>query len=223
VEVLAGAYMLVRKAVLEATGGFDERFFMYGEDVDLSYRILQLGYKNLYLADSTVIHFKGESTKKDARYVTLFYKAMALFAEKHYGRQPLLLRLLLQLGIRARAAVSFAWNLLTGAGLTKMKQAVPIIITGTPEEIKEVNTILKKNRYPRASVQTAAPREALLSLIPVYNHAKIIFCLGDLRYREVISQLQKLPPAVTTLFHAAGSRSIVGSSSKNASGDALGG
>jgi GT2 family glycosyltransferase len=61
VEVLAGAYMLVRRSVLEATSGFDERFFMYGEDVDLSYRIRQLGYKNRYLAGSSIIHFKGES------------------------------------------------------------------------------------------------------------------------------------------------------------------
>ncbi|HEY4148790.1 MAG TPA: glycosyltransferase family 2 protein, partial [Chitinophagaceae bacterium] len=119
VEVLAGAYMMVRKSMLETTGGFDERFFMYGEDVDLSYRIRQLGYKNLYLADSTIIHFKGESTKKDAKYVALFYKAMELFVEKHYGKQAGWYKLLLRVAIRIRAAGSFVWNLLTGAGLKK--------------------------------------------------------------------------------------------------------
>ncbi len=223
VEVLAGAYMMVRKTVLEATGGFDERFFMYGEDVDLSYRIRQLGYKNLYLADSTIIHFKGESTKKDAKYVTLFYKAMALFVEKHYGKQPGWYTFLLQVAIRVRAALSFVANPFNGASLPLPgRKAVPMIITGTPEEIKEVDGILKKNKYPRASVQTAAPRESLLSLLPVYsNNTQIIFCLGNLRYSEVIRQLQQLPHAITVSFHAAGSRSIISSRSKNAGGDVM--
>ncbi len=85
-DVLAGAYMMIRKSVLDKTGGFDESFFMYGEDVDLSYRIQQAGYKNFYLADTTIIHFKGESTKRGSlNYVRMFYQAMSLFVKKHYG------------------------------------------------------------------------------------------------------------------------------------------
>jgi O-antigen biosynthesis protein len=64
VDVLAGAYMMIRREVLERIGGFDETFFMYGEDVDLSYRIQQAGYKNYYFPRTTIIHFKGESTKR---------------------------------------------------------------------------------------------------------------------------------------------------------------
>lgn len=86
VDVLAGAFMLIRKEVLDQVGSFDETFFMYGEDVDLSYRIQQAGYKNYYLADTTIIHFKGESTKRGSlNYVKLFYQAMSLFVHKHYG------------------------------------------------------------------------------------------------------------------------------------------
>jgi GT2 family glycosyltransferase len=86
VDVLAGAFMMIPKKVLKETGGFDERFFMYGEDVDLSYRIQKAGYKNYYVAETTIIHFKGESTKRGSlNYVRMFYNAMSLFVHKHYG------------------------------------------------------------------------------------------------------------------------------------------
>lgn len=87
VSVLAGAFMMIRKNILDTIGGFDETFFMYGEDIDLSYRIEKAGYKNFYFADSTIIHFKGESTKKGSmNYVHLFYNAMSIFVRKHYGQ-----------------------------------------------------------------------------------------------------------------------------------------
>jgi len=84
VDILSGAFMWARKETLDKTGGFDERFFMYAEDIDLSYRILQAGYRNYYFADATILHFKGESTRKDARYIRLFYTAMILFVRKHF-------------------------------------------------------------------------------------------------------------------------------------------
>ena len=86
VDVLSGAFMMVKKEVLQITGGFDERFFMYAEDIDLSYRIKKAGYKNYYFAGTTIIHYKGSSTKKDVRYVRQFYKAMSQFVKKYYGR-----------------------------------------------------------------------------------------------------------------------------------------
>jgi len=87
VDVLAGAFMMVRNKILDELGGFDERFFMYGEDVDLSYRIQKAGYKNYYIADTTIIHFKGESTKRESlNYVKMFYNAMSIFVQKHYGK-----------------------------------------------------------------------------------------------------------------------------------------
>lgn len=86
VDVLAGAFMMIRKEVLDKTGGFDEVFFMYGEDVDLSYRIQKAGYKNYYFPGTEIIHFKGESTKKGSmNYVRMFYNAMSIFVRKHYG------------------------------------------------------------------------------------------------------------------------------------------
>jgi GT2 family glycosyltransferase len=85
VDVLSGAFMMVKKEVLDKIGGFDERFFMYAEDIDLSYRIQKAGYKNYYFAGTSIIHYKGASTKKDVRYVRQFYRAMSQFVKKHYG------------------------------------------------------------------------------------------------------------------------------------------
>ncbi len=86
VDILCGAFMLLRKETLEKTGLLDETFFMYGEDIDLSYRITKAGYKNYYFAGTTIIHYKGESTKKGSiNYVKMFYNAMLIFSGKHFS------------------------------------------------------------------------------------------------------------------------------------------
>src|SRR5688572_5559323 len=83
IEVLTGAFIFIRKSVLEKTGLLDEAFFMYGEDIDLSYRITQAGYKIYYLPSTSIIHYKGESTKKSSlNYLLTFYQAMLIFTEK---------------------------------------------------------------------------------------------------------------------------------------------
>ena len=88
VDVLAGAFMLLRKTVLDKTGLLDEAFFMYGEDIDLSYRITEAGYKNYYYPGTRIIHYKGESTKKSSlNYVFVFYNAMIVFAKKHFSKE----------------------------------------------------------------------------------------------------------------------------------------
>jgi O-antigen biosynthesis protein len=88
VEILSGAFMLLRKTALEKTGYLDETFFMYGEDIDLSYRIIKAGYKNYYFPQTRIIHYKGESTKKSSiNYVFVFYNAMIIFARKHFSTQ----------------------------------------------------------------------------------------------------------------------------------------
>ena len=84
--VLVGAFMIIIQSAYHELGGFDEAFFMYGEDIDLSYRLLQLGYANFYCGNLPVIHFKGESTIKDRRYFRRFYKAMHIFQRKHFSQ-----------------------------------------------------------------------------------------------------------------------------------------
>ncbi|MEA3461316.1 MAG: glycosyltransferase [Bacteroidota bacterium] len=108
VDVLAGAFMFLRKETLEKTGYLDETFFMYGEDIDLSYRITQAGYRNYYFPHTTIIHYKGESTKKGSlNYVKMFYQAMIIFARKHFSsRKARTFSMLINMAIYFRATLS---------------------------------------------------------------------------------------------------------------------
>ena len=108
VDVLAGAFMLLRREVLEEIGLLDETFFMYGEDIDLSYRITKAGYKNYYFPDTRIIHYKGESTKKGSvNYVFVFYNAMIIFAKKHFtANNAALFSFLINTAIYFRAGIS---------------------------------------------------------------------------------------------------------------------
>jgi GT2 family glycosyltransferase len=101
VDVLAGAFMLIRRDLLERVNGFDEDFFMYGEDIDLSYRIQQAGYKNYYFPETQIIHYKGASTNKGSlRHIQSFYGAMSIFVDKHYtGSFALVVRPIIKTGI----------------------------------------------------------------------------------------------------------------------------
>jgi len=108
VDVLSGAFLLLRKQTLEKTGYLDEDFFMYGEDIDLSYRITQAGYKNYYFPDTRIIHYKGESTKKSSvNYVLVFYNAMIIFARKHFSKKNArVFSFLINLAVYFRAAIA---------------------------------------------------------------------------------------------------------------------
>ena len=86
VPVLVGAFMFIRKKVYEELCGFDEDFFMYGEDIDLSYRLIKKGYKNYYFGKITALHFKGESSIRDKTYAKRFYGAMRIFNKKHFSK-----------------------------------------------------------------------------------------------------------------------------------------
>jgi O-antigen biosynthesis protein len=110
IEILSGAFMLMRKSVIDEVGMLDEAFFMYGEDIDLSYRITQAGYKNYYFPKTRIIHYKGESTKKSSiNYVFVFYRAMIIFARKHFSHQNAnLFSIFINMAIYLRAAVAIA-------------------------------------------------------------------------------------------------------------------
>jgi len=127
IEVLSGAFMWMRKAAIDEVGMLDEDFFMYGEDIDLSWRIIKGGWENHYFAGTRIIHYKGESTKKGSlNYVSIFYRAMLIFAAKHFeGTQARSFNLLIRLAIYARASLSvvrrivsrLAWPVFEGVSL----------------------------------------------------------------------------------------------------------
>jgi GT2 family glycosyltransferase len=130
VDVLSGAFMLLRKSVLDEIGLLDETFFMYGEDIDLSYRVIQAGYKNYYFADTTIIHYKGESTKKGSlNYVRVFYNAMIIFAEKHFsGQQARAFIYMMRLAIYVRATLTLVVNVLKSI-LLPLSEALLIAVS----------------------------------------------------------------------------------------------
>ena len=106
IEVISGAFCFLRKKALDEVGLLDEDFFMYGEDIDLSYRLMKGGWENWYLPYS-ITHFKGKSTQKsDYRYVHIFYKAMLIFFRKHYSHLSLFYALPVKMAIYFRAAIA---------------------------------------------------------------------------------------------------------------------
>lgn len=107
IEIVSGAFMFIRKAALDRVGLLDETFFMYGEDVDLSYRVLVAGYKNYYLP-TYILHYKGESTKKDSlKYINAFHKAMVIFFKKHFSHYSSIYSVFITVTIVLKGVMSY--------------------------------------------------------------------------------------------------------------------
>jgi len=205
VAILSGAFMVIRKEVLDKTGGFDEQFFMYAEDIDLSYRIQQAGFVNYYIADTTIIHFKGESTKKNLQYVKLFYKAMDQFMRKHINGPSLFLFFM-------KMAVWFRSRLASVAYLfhrkDKNKKYHQSFLEGDKKNIDQLKPLL-----PTIG-RTIAPNAE--------ESDEIILCEGDrFSFKEIIEQIQQKKQLVSIKIHAANSHSIVGSDYKDRNGESI--
>jgi O-antigen biosynthesis protein len=168
VDVLAGAFMMIPKKVISEVGSFDEQFFMYGEDVDLSYRIQKAGYKNYYFADTTIIHFKGESTKRGSlNYVKMFYKAMSQFVTKHYGVTSAgVFNKFIQLSIFIRGSISGLGKFIRWIGL-------PLIDAGF---ILLCIWITKLFWYAKIKPDVKYIRETVVSTALVYTIIYIVTC-----------------------------------------------
>jgi hypothetical protein len=130
IQILSGAFMLMRSEALNKVGLLDETFFMYGEDIDLSYRIIKGGYKNYYFPETRIIHYKGESTKKSSvNYVFVFYRAMVIFAQKHFSQKNAkLFSFLINCAIYFRAGLAIMSRILKGIFLPFVD--ISILITG---------------------------------------------------------------------------------------------
>jgi GT2 family glycosyltransferase len=165
VDVLAGAFMMVRKNIVDITQGFDESFFMYGEDVDLSYRIQQLGYKNYYFGENSIIHFKGESTRRGSiNYVLMFYKAMNIFVQKHYSkRKAKMFSFLINIAIILRAGTSLLHRLFNKIGLPLL-DALVIFLCMYLTKIGWVKYIHDGVDFPAPFVAYAIPVFTILFL-----------------------------------------------------------
>jgi glycosyltransferase involved in cell wall biosynthesis len=209
VEILVGAFMLMRKAVYDEVGGFDEGCFMYADDIDLSYSILQKGYTNWYFGETTVIHYKGESTLRDEKYMRCFREAMQFFYQKHFGQS------------------FFSWFLMQGLrlgaflfSLQKKQQAVtqtkPIrsyVLVSNQEDLRD--SLAKK-------LQATVIRTAQLQVKEVLPQQEVVFDADFITNKACIAQMKQLAAAAVTFkIKPKNAQYIIGSNHSNDRGTVI--
>ncbi|MFI5154664.1 MAG: glycosyltransferase family 2 protein [Chitinophagales bacterium] len=206
VDVVAGAFMLLSKDVLHKTGAFDESFFLYGEDIDLSYRVQQAGFSNYYLGSQTILHFKGESTPKDAKHLKLFYKAMEQFIAKWFRDKYSFMGFQsLRIGIQIRKILAEMSPKFQSASKPK---AYKYWLTGDPLNISETIPSLER----AGKIITKESKKA----------SRIIFCEGkEYSFYEIIRQIQERNHSLSFAFHGLGTHSIVGSPAPTSMGEVI--
>ncbi len=202
IEILSGAYMCLRKDVIEKIGMFDENFFMYGEDIDLSYRVIQSGYKNYYYADSTIIHFKGESTSKDKTYRDRFYKAMIQFANKHFSK-----------------SYGFLYSILITCGIYFIK------FLSVFKKTSDISTINNNNSYYIISSDKinniSLPFKAInISPNDICNikNGTLIFSVNHINYRDIITIMEQYGSKFKYRFLFDNGKIMIGSDKKHIKG-----
>ena len=210
VDVLAGAFLMAPRAVLQETGGFDERFFMYGEDIDLSYRIQQAGFRNYYYGGTCIIHFKGESTRKNTvAYTRSFYHAMSQFARKYYPpARSWPFHVFIQSSIRLRGALAGAGVSVTRffSGMHRAPSREQVLVVGTPHSLDGVAAVLgnEGGAVPAQRVDPAGIDQlgALIRKIPVSRQEGIlvVFCEQDVPYQQIIGTLPEIPARCRAAF-----------------------
>jgi len=209
IEVLPGAFMFIRKETLEKTGLLDENFFMYGEDIDLSYRIINAGYKIYYYPEVKIIHFKGESSKRSPLNSTiLFYRAMLVFSEKHFrGKNKLLFEVLIKPAIYARGTVSLITvpllRLFPGHGNIFRPVRKSVIVSREQSYLK-ISDLIKKTGVKSAIAGRVAISkedmesevlgniEQLKEVIRINHIGEVIFSVKDMPVSRIIESMNSI-------------------------------
>lgn len=217
IDVIAGAYMMVPKNVLNEVGSFDEQFFMYGEDIDLSYRIKKAGYTNFLFADTTIIHFKGESTQKlNSKYIQYFYGAMGLFVKKHYRNSiGKFFSAFLHTAIMLKALQATIKNIFKKQISTEDYipfTATKIAVVADEKTFNAIQNSLLDNAY-------------ILSKAMEYDIDNtldtIVLSTTQLTGKHIITLMQQRHNYKNILLHIASANSIIGSNNKNKKGIAI--
>lgn len=216
VSILVGAFMLMKRSVYNEVGGFDEDYFMYGEDIDLSYKILKEGYHNFYFADETVVHFKGESTIKDVKYLHYFNNAMKIFYEKHF-KVNFFYDLVMKIGIRA-------WYLSKVFRMNQKEKRVSsverILYVGADETF--VKALQKEKNYQEVSMLSENSSEKeLREFIELSKVQEVIFDNQNIDYQSIINLMEGLKGLVNFKFRPKKSNFILGSNSSETRGELI--
>lgn len=148
IEIVSGAFMFIRKKALDEVGLLDETFFMYGEDIDLSYRVLKAGYQNYYIP-TNILHYKGESTKKDSlRYVNAFHKAMAIFFKKHFSHYSFIYSFFITLAIVIKGMMTYVAQKVRAWSCKKTeKHQLKFLLVGDGMNLQDMQAIMEKHRF----------------------------------------------------------------------------
>lgn len=204
--VLSGAFMMAEKKLLDTVGSFDEDYFMYAEDIDLSYRIQQAGFKNFYFADTAIIHFKGESTtKQSVEYINHFYGTMILFVKKHYPAiQGALYVLLLKMLMTVKKLIGSSKR---ETGNKALPAKVLIVAAG------ENNAPALQDHFSQI--------QHIESLSAAEKNSTVVFCEPGFSFAEIIRLMQENKNQYSFFIHASGTKSVVGSADKNDPGIAI--
>jgi len=187
IEVLVGAFMLMTRKVYNEVHGFNENYFMYGEDIDLSYKILNKGYRNYYFADTLTIHYKGESTIKDAKSLRYFHRAMDIFYKEHFKINKVY-------DFVMRIGIEF-WYLLKFFGLKKKMtpDELPktIVYLGTDKQVfDKIKSVDDKVVFYEFSDVKNLHR--LKAFIKEKNIKEVIFDNNDITYHQIIAHILEL-------------------------------
>lgn len=189
VPVLAGAFMMLRTDLTKKVGGFDEDFFMYGEDMDLSFRMITDGMVNYYLP-IPIIHYKGECTKTESlNYVKIFYEAMHIFYRKHYPRSSWVNKIVVKAAIVLRMCISaIKAKLISPLAATfkrKAKACDTYIISRRPNDI--IN-ILEAEGFSSNNIFKA---QSISDISTLKKCANIILDDRDMNYQSIINSIQQ--------------------------------
>ena len=155
IDVISGAFNMLRRKVLDEVGLLDEDFFMYGEDIDLSYRVLLGGWQNYYLP-YYILHYKGESTQKSSfRYVHVFYNAMLIFFNKHFGKKYVLVGYIIRLAVVFRAMLDMIIRLLDRILPERKQPDIPYLRFDLRKtSVSEMLSVLRNQDVPKKCIRS---------------------------------------------------------------------
>lgn len=214
IEVVSGAFMWVPRSVIQQVGGFDEQFFMYGEDIDLSYRISQSGRQNYYLP-TPILHYKGESTQKDSlRYVQHFHRAMLLFYRKHFHSTHRALSLFVEAAIGLRAVLHKTTRMVRAGWRRLLPQQsdrpIGVVYVGSREG--EVCALCDGRQMPFVSFDN--PDAALAACQAdrnlSRNHPLWVFDTADYTYASILHALAESDHSHYVGFYYPSVRGLIG-------------
>ena len=192
IEVLSGAFCMLRRQALNKAGLLDEDFFMYGEDIDLSYRIMKSGYENWYIP-AHIVHYKGESTCKTSyRYVHVFYQAMIIFFRKHYGHLSFFITAPIKMAIYLRAFIALCqmlyWSMRNALGFTTHRKTEPnYLFVGSTEMLEECRVLAE-----RKGLQAAFYPQ--LEAVAEMQNSYVVYDIDTIGFEHIIAHAHQHQP-----------------------------